>query len=118
MMLTTVFGQKGQTQRFVWLALVLALMWGLFLLLLPTAQAAQGATEITVTTTDDELNHDGDCSLREAIQAANTDLAVDACPAGNGHDTIMLPAGTYTHTLAGFEDENLAGDLDIKGAIH
>lgn len=34
---------------------------------------------INVNTTDDELNNDGDCSLREAIRAANTDTAVDAC---------------------------------------
>ena len=57
------------------------------------------AAGITVTTVDDELNSDGDCSLREAIQAANTDSAVDACTAGSGADTITLaPGGTYTLT--------------------
>ncbi|HRF48718.1 MAG TPA: choice-of-anchor Q domain-containing protein [Anaerolineales bacterium] len=72
------------------------------------------ATVITVTTTSDELNTDGDCSLREAIVAANTNAAVDACPAGSGADTINLPAGTFTLSLAG-TSENLAatGDLDI-----
>ena len=40
------------------------------------------AAAITVNTTEDELNADGDCSLREAIEAANTDSTVDACPAG------------------------------------
>ena len=49
---------------------------------LAVAGAALGAT-LTVNTTDDELNTDGDCSLREAIQAANTDAAVDACVAEN-----------------------------------
>ena len=34
---------------------------------------------IIVTTTNDELNSDGDCSLREAIRAANTDAGSDAC---------------------------------------
>lgn len=73
---------------------------------------------ITVTTTDDELNTDGDCSLREAIQAANTDSAVDACPAGTGADTITVPAGTYTLTIAGAsEDANATGDLDITGSV-
>ncbi|MFN4219239.1 MAG: CSLREA domain-containing protein, partial [Candidatus Bipolaricaulia bacterium] len=33
--------------------------------------------QIYVTTTDDELNTDGDCSLREAVEAVNTDGPVD-----------------------------------------
>jgi CSLREA domain-containing protein len=57
------------------------------------------AATITVNTTDDELNSDGNCSLREAIQAANTDTAVDACSAGSGADTINVPVGTYNLTL-------------------
>lgn len=54
-----------------------------------------GAATITVNTLSDELNADGDCSLREAVQAANTNAAVDACTAGGaGADLILLPAGT------------------------
>ncbi len=54
-----------------------------------------GAATITVNTLADELNADGDCSLREAVQAANTNSAVDACTAGTaGADLILLPAGT------------------------
>jgi CSLREA domain-containing protein len=71
------------------------------------------AGTITVDTIDDELNTDGDCSLREAIVAANTDTAVDACPAGNGADIINLPAGTYILSLVGDDDNASAGDLDI-----
>jgi CSLREA domain-containing protein len=41
------------------------------------------AASITVTTTVDELNTDGDCSLREAVRAANRNVRVDACPAGS-----------------------------------
>ena len=79
---------------------------------------AFAASTITVNTTDDELNRDGDCSLREAIQAANTDGAVDACTAGSGDDTITLPAGTYTLALTGAgEDSNATGDLDIAGNL-
>ena len=33
---------------------------------------------------------DGDCSLRDAIRAANEDRASGGCPAGNGADTIRL----------------------------
>ena len=72
------------------------------------------AANLAVTTTVDELNSDGDCSLREAIRAANTDVAVDACTAGSGADVITLPAGTYTLTIAGAgEDAAATGDLDI-----
>jgi CSLREA domain-containing protein len=72
------------------------------------------AADIVVNTTDDELNADGDCSLREAIQAANTDQAVDACPAGGGSDTLSVPAGTYELALVGAdENANATGDLDI-----
>jgi CSLREA domain-containing protein len=70
---------------------------------------------IIVDTTKDGLNDGrGDCSLREAIQAANTDSPVDGCPAGHGDDVILLPAGNYVLTLAGAdEDANTTGDLDI-----
>jgi CSLREA domain-containing protein len=81
------------------------------------AKAATTAT-ITVNTTADELNSDGDCSLREAVRAANSDIPVDACPAGSGSDTILLSASTYTLTKVG-SDENLAesGDLDITSSL-
>jgi CSLREA domain-containing protein len=69
---------------------------------------------IAVTTTADELNSDGDCSLREAIQAANTNAAVDACVPGAGADTVLVPAGTYLLAIPGAnEDANQTGDLDI-----
>jgi hypothetical protein len=40
----------------------------------------------------------GNCTLVDAITAANTDTATGGCPAGNGADTIVLPAGS-TQTL-------------------
>jgi CSLREA domain-containing protein len=82
----------------------------------PTSVRADST--ITVNTTDDELNTDGDCSLREAIQAANTNAAVDACTTGSGADTITVPAGTYTLTIAGAgENANATGDLDITDSV-
>ena len=42
---------------------------------------AAGLSEITV---------DEDCSLHDAIKAANSDRAVAGCAAGSGHDTIVL----------------------------
>ncbi len=70
---------------------------------------------ITPNTTADEFNTGASCSLREAIQAANTDAAFGGCPAGSGADSIPLPAGTYTLSLpaAGTPDANTGGDLDI-----
>jgi CSLREA domain-containing protein len=67
---------------------ILALFWGLGSL--PTVYAVA----ITVNTVEDENNSDGDCSLREAIIAANNDIAVDDCGPGAGVDTIEfdLPA--------------------------
>jgi CSLREA domain-containing protein len=76
------------------------------------------ATSIEVTTTQDELLVDGDCSLREALRAANTDQAYDACPAGDGADTILIPTGVYTTTILGLnEDQGLTGDLDILQSV-
>jgi CSLREA domain-containing protein len=45
----------------------------------------RGETQATivVNTLLDELDNDGNCSLREAIQAANTNASVDACLAGD-----------------------------------
>jgi CSLREA domain-containing protein len=54
--------------------------------------AAPAAADTVVTTVDDELVVDGDCSLREAIEANNTALPYDAClPSA----TITLPPGDY-----------------------
>ena len=49
------------------------------------------------------------CTLRAAIQASN---------ANSGTDTISLPAGVYTLTIAGRnEDAAATGDLDITDAV-
>ncbi len=76
------------------------------------------AATITVNTSDDEINGDGDCSLREAIRAANMDTAVDACPPGVGADEIFVPAGSYLLTIEGrAEDAAASGDLDITSDL-
>ena len=62
-------------------------------ILLSTADAAV----LTVDTTADDVAPNANCTLREAVIAANSDLAVDSCPAGDpGLDTIRLSAATYT----------------------
>ncbi len=80
------------------------------------AGPAQAAT-ITVNTNLDDANNTGNCTLREAITASNTNAAVDACASGAaGADTINFASGigtiTLTATGAG-ENNNVSGDLDI-----
>ena len=84
----------------------LAIAWAL---LVPTAV---GARALTVDTTADDGSltacddtTPNDCSLRGAITVAN---------ANPGADTVVLPSGTYTLTIAGTgEDANATGDLDV-----
>jgi CSLREA domain-containing protein len=100
------------------LQLLFAAALGANLMLMAVYAPIARAATIIVTTTDDEVNADGDCSLREAVRAANLNQAVDACSAGSGADTISLPAGSYVLTIAGAsEDLALTGDLDITAGV-
>ena len=104
----------GKPKRAVPLALAVAL--AVATLTLAVVAGPAWAETITVNPTTDEDNTDGDCSLREAVIAANTDAPRDACTAGTERDTITLPAGTYTLTIAGSDEDAAAtGDLDITG---
>ena len=76
--------------------------------------ASVAAVDIPVTAPDDHMGFNGDCSLREAIEAANTDTVVDACPAGKGVDIILIPTGTITLSVSPVTtDTNATGDLDL-----
>lgn len=89
------------------MALAIALAAGL-----PAARAAT----ITPDIFTDDATTNGNCTLREAIIAANTNTARDNCTAGSNNetDTISLSAGTYTLSFAGTGEEAAAtGDLDI-----
>ena len=64
------------------------------------------ATQYLVTKTADTNDGtcDSDCSLREAIGASNANPGA-----------VIIPAGTYTFTIAGaVEDNNATGDLDAQ----
>ncbi|MCB1057328.1 MAG: CSLREA domain-containing protein [Acidobacteria bacterium] len=90
-------------------------------MLMTLAWASIGsAAEIVVTSTADAVTVDSNCTLREALIAANGNIAVDACSAGSAGstDVILLPAGTITLNLTGTgEDGCLTGDLDLSGDV-
>ena len=92
------------------------------------ASNAQAVT-FTVNTTVDEVDTNpgdhicltatGHCSLRAAVQEANASTNVSTNSQGAFiPDVISVPAGTYTLTLSG-ANENLAatGDLDITDNV-
>ena len=95
------------------------------LLLLGVGPAS--AATIEVPFTQDVQNNSFDdpgCTLRDAIQAANTNVddqtgAKNGCKGDNaGADTIILKSGSvYTLNEHGVDDSNAKGDLDIKGPV-
>ncbi len=86
------------------------------------------ATTIAVDSTADDFDQgdNGNCTLREAILAANTNAAVDGCAAGQPSptvDVVAVPAGTFVLALGPRGDDagehgdlDLSGDVDIQGA--
>jgi CSLREA domain-containing protein len=85
----------------------LALACALFLSVASFAKAATFVVTKTADTNDGVC--DSDCSLREAIIAANNNP---------GADIITLPAGNYVLTIAGAdEDASATGDLDITDSV-
>ncbi|MDH3553881.1 MAG: CSLREA domain-containing protein, partial [Gammaproteobacteria bacterium] len=76
------------------------------LLIGPLALAANFPVTKTADTNDGSC--DADCSLREAIIAANT---------AGGSDTISVPAGNYLLTRIGNDDTAINGDLDITDTL-
>lgn len=82
------------------------------------------AANITVNTaTDDFGSVAGNCSLREAIQSANSNADFGGCThtGSYGTDQIALPglaAGVFFNlTRVGTDDTNNSGDLDIAGSL-
>ncbi|MCB1603084.1 MAG: hypothetical protein KDI59_00410 [Xanthomonadales bacterium] len=62
---------------------------------------------ITVDGSDGAVAMDGFCSISEAIQAANSDSAVNECAAGSGTDTINL--STNITLTAAFDEDATYG---------
>ena len=77
---------------------------------------------ITVTTLDDSLAVDTEVSLREALQAANTDTSVDGSTTGSGDDTIVFDPGLAIGNNPGVDDghlvlDNVLGELSITSDV-
>ncbi|MDH4183707.1 MAG: hypothetical protein OEV92_05765 [Nitrospinota bacterium] len=95
------------------------LAWMLYFAVLIHAPGAWAAV-IGVTSSADTVAVDTFCSLREAVNNANSvgaDTTSGDCSAATGGDTISIPAGTYTLTGASGDDANLSGDLDIWQSV-
>ena len=73
-----------------------------------------GAATITVNTMDDTSATD--CTLRDAIKAANTDMASHGCTTpGSGADTIQFQLPNPSTILALSAFDQISGDLTIQG---
>lgn len=84
------------------------------------AQPTLGTT-YRITEFADDAVVNGNCTLREAIAAANTNTAVDDCRPGSSSatDRITLLPGVYPLDLSSLqvEDDALTGDLDVSGDL-
>lgn len=98
----------------------LLLAGGLVAGLAAAPAAVLAGTTIVVNTTANTFVDDGDCTLREAIFAANTDLASGAtggeCLAGDGADTITFDVAGTIALSAGNELPAIIQPLTIDGA--
>ena len=70
---------------------------------------------ITVTTLADVTANDGQVTLREAIQAANTDTSVDGSTAGAGDDTIVFNAGLAGPLALTQNELTITSNITITG---
>ena len=101
-------------QKVIVFATILSLSFSLLLFPKPVTAASL----INVTTFLDQFNSGSECSLREAIYAANTDKAYGGCPAGSGVDYIILASGVYhLSILEAGSDQPGKGDLDIIDSL-
>ena len=84
-----------------------------------TVEIEIGGSFITVNSTDQEVPFidNGNCTLGEAIVAANTDTSVDACSAGNGMDAIVLSEAIYTLSQLYPDDVTVTGLPKITSPI-
>lgn len=102
------------------------LLIGLFLTVLLLGLTSPAKADATVFTVNDTADlpdlypgdgvcgsRKGTCTLRAAVQESNAYCGGDyGC-----EETIVLPAGTFTLTRVGADDNAFRGDLDITGFV-
>ncbi len=80
--------------------------------------ARASAMTNTVSSFNDAIADNGDCSLREALAALNNQMNVDQCLAGDGfNDTIILPYGYYGVTNQGSLEISRNVSIEGSGAL-
>ena len=94
--------------RSMWRLGRLALLIVLLTWLAPPHQALAATFTVTKTADTNDGACNADCSLREAIVAAN---------AAPGADVITLPAGVYTLSRSGVDNTAANGDLDVTDVL-
>ena len=67
------------------------------------------ATNYEITSTDDAVANDGQCTLREAVQAVSGQAAVNECAAGTVSNTIRLTEGATYNLSGGMLEVGVAG---------
>ncbi|MDT0618800.1 choice-of-anchor Q domain-containing protein [Salinisphaera sp. P385] len=87
----------------LWLSILSAATFG----------GAAHAALITVDTKSDTVGQADDCSLREAVEAANTNSPIDGCPAGDDQGEFSGDVIRFAEELAGETITLTQGALDI-----
>jgi RTX calcium-binding nonapeptide repeat (4 copies) len=79
--------------------------------------AAPASAAIIEVTAGDEFGAGAACTLREAVQATNTNQPFGGCPKGSAskRDTIRVGLGANL-TIPESATSNAGGDLDVKGS--
>jgi CSLREA domain-containing protein len=85
------------------------------LMSLPVSSVSAGTVTVNITT--DENANNANCSLREAIIAANNNATYNGCIySGTGPDDIITLTSGLTYTLSLVGSSSTTGDLDIGTA--
>jgi len=95
---------------------------GFWIVALFTLGDAHAAAITVNTATDDFGSNLGNCSVREAIQSANSNADFGGCDSIGFYgdaitDVITLSSANYTLTRIGTDDTNNSGDLDIDSRV-
>lgn len=89
-------------------------MKNVLLALLLYVTNAQSAL-IVVNSNQDAITNDGNCTLREALTAANFNVSIDLCSAGSGDDLIWLLLNANNESIQLDSILPIIGGVEIQG---